>query len=155
MKKNLHAVICVIVVCLMFLGGCAQERIPQPPRINYQDLLFDEKEVTRTVTPETDTLYFGFHRQGADTLTDKSEFLKTQFTIDRFSTAKFKRDFTVPDSVINTRGFWVMCNLTRYTGNFPIIVYPEKITQPCFLKLHFQSGTLQDSMTINLIPAMR
>lgn len=157
MKNNLQFVFYAIALGSMLIGGCAQEKEQYQSRTNYQDLLFDEKQVTHMVTPETDTLYFGFHRQGADTLTDKADYLKSLFVIDRWSTAKFKRDFTVADSLMYPRGFWVTCNLTRYTGNFYLIVYPEKITQPCFIKLRFEGGAIgknfSDSMTINLIPA--
>lgn len=153
MKNSLLFVVCVVVVGLAFLGGCAQEK--RPTKFLHQYLTFDQKEVTHTVTPDTDTLYFGFHGQDPEVIDDQYDYVyqKKLLHIDRWSTAKFKRDFTVADSLMYLRGFWAICNLTRYTGEFYIIVCPEKITQPCFIKLYVNdSPNSADSMIINLIP---
>lgn len=156
MNKDLLSILMALGMCAPSLWSCTEPQEPRPSFGHYQDLAFDQKEVDCFITPDTDTLRFGFHRIGADTLTDTREYMPSMFYIDRWSTAKCDRDFRVPDSVRWNRGFSVFCDKTLYTGEFYIIVYPDKITERRYLKLKYMPAYVEntDSMIIHLIPQL-
>lgn len=126
----------------------------------YDDIEFDSSVVNCMITPESDTLYFGFHKRGDQAPEGHILGNGIYLTVERWSTAKYNRDFTIPVMQDGAPNFYAVCNLTDSTGNFMIVVKPEMITKPLYLKLikynHFPelsySKQQRDTLTINFIP---
>lgn len=146
-----------------FLTSCKEE----PPlwdfgTYNYfSDIEFDSTVFNYVITPESDTLYVGFHRR-CDSVPGYELNLYETFTIARWSTAKCNRDFMIPamDSNSYTNAFRIMCEPPATKGNFMIVVRPEKINEPMYVKLYKYNMIPElsyskqecDTLTINFIP---
>lgn len=161
---NLRNILIPLLFSGAFMVGCQEDRPLWVfgPYI-YNDIEFDKSVVDCVITPESDTLYFGFHKRGDQA--PEGHFLGNGcgFNIARWSTAKCNRDFTVPAINDNdhSRGYFsAECNLTDSTGNFMIIIKPERVTTPLYIKITKYNSFPElsyskqqvDTMTINLIP---
>lgn len=146
-----------------FLTSCKEEPFfYDGGGLALSDIEFDSTVVNCVVTPESDTLRFGFHRRGDSAPEGYVLFTGETVIIERWSTAKCNRDFMIPamDSNSYTNAFRIMCEPPAMKGNFMIVVRPEKINEPMYVKLYkynvipelSYSKQKCDTLTINFIP---
>lgn len=131
----ISALICVVVLPL----GC--KKATHDLGDNYvgdlvEEFTFYKKNVNFTITPQTDTLYVEFYREMRKLPQNKHFRNEMLVYIDRYSTAKCNRDFTLPDLDEDRMRVWIRYpNDSASTGNLRIVMVPERITDSLYLRL--------------------
>lgn len=148
--------ICSIAVQVLVVGCVEQERGDSGSIVQYEDLVFDNEIVNIDVNAQTDTVYLGFHRANVD----DNQYMPMYVNVERWSTAKMYKDFVVGPRIesqsggVSNSGFYVECNVDRFKGQFYMIINPEQITEPKFVKfyLYYPGHKYYNFMTVNLNP---
>lgn len=151
MKNKQFTAILIIALTMSLFSGC--RRYEEPNYITeISDIVFDQKEMSVVVTPETKLVEVRFHSSGIAPTEKQIIPPYHHLFVDSQTSAQLYKHYSI-SGIKNWGSFEATYNMSPTTGNFFIQLNPENITETVELVITRFPNLPEHRTTIKLIPS--